>query len=60
MANDPIIQEIRDIRHAIEKECQGDSERYYQHLLSLQEKSAERLVRRQPKPLITSDQKKVS
>lgn len=58
MKNDPIVKEIRKIRHRIERECQNDPEKYFQRLQASQEKLVERLVCRQPKPLIRSDQKK--
>jgi len=55
MTEDPIVREVREIRHQIEKECQQDSEKYYQHLKTLQNKLAERLVSRHPKPLVTTE-----
>jgi hypothetical protein len=58
MTNDPIVQEVRKIRHTIERECQQDPAKYFQRLQASQEKLAGRLVCRQPKPLITVDQKK--
>lgn len=58
MTNDPIVKEVRKIRHMIERECQKDPEKYFQRLQASQKKLAGRLVRRQPKPLITTDQKK--
>ena len=60
MKNDPIVQEIRKIRHRIERECQYDPEKYFQRLQTSQEKLVERLVCRKPKPLIRADQKKAS
>lgn len=57
MTEDPIVREVREIRHQIEKECQQDSEKYYQHLKTLQNKFAERLVSRHPKPLVTTELK---
>ena len=57
MAEDPIVREVREIRHQIEKECQQDSEKCYQHLKTLQNKLAERLVSRHPKPLVTTELK---
>ncbi|MBL7177225.1 MAG: hypothetical protein ISS66_15485 [Desulfobacteraceae bacterium] len=57
MINDPIVQEVRNIRHQIEKECHQDPEKYYQHLKSLQEKLSERLVCRKPNPLPVAKQK---
>ncbi len=58
MTEDPIVREVRKIRHQIEKECQQDSEKYYQHLKTLQNKLAERLVSRHPKPLVTAELKR--
>jgi len=57
MIKDPIVQEVRDIRHRIEKECHQDPEKYYRHLKSLQEKLGERLVCRKPNPLPVAKQK---
>ena len=51
MKADPIVEEVRAIRHQLERETQLDAELYYQRLKTLQEKFAGRLVRRQPKPL---------
>ena len=51
MIKDPIVREVRDIRHRIEKECHHDPEEYYQYLKSLQEKLGERLVCRKPNPV---------
>ena len=59
MKNDPIVKEVRKIRHEIERECQQDPEKYYQRLKALQEKFVGRTVCRQPKPLVTSGQRKV-
>lgn len=58
MTNDPIVQEVRRIRHEIEQECNHDPDRYYQHLKSLQKKYPGRMIRRGPKPLITGKKKK--
>lgn len=33
MFKDPIIEEIRQIRHEIEAECSHDPQKYYEHLL---------------------------
>ena len=52
MAQDPIIKEIRKIRREIETECQNDSQKYYEHILKVQEKYHNRLVRRKPKPAL--------
>ncbi len=51
MKADPIVEEVRAIRHQLERETQQDAELYYQRLKTLQEKFSGRLVCRQPKPL---------
>lgn len=48
MFQDPIIKEIRKIRHDIETEYQNDSQKYYEHLEQLQKKYQDRIVRRKP------------
>lgn len=58
MAIDPIIRQVRQIRHAIDRECQQDPERYYRLLQGWQQKLTGRLVRRQPRPLATARRKK--
>jgi hypothetical protein len=57
MTKDPIVQEVRDIRYQIEKECQQDPEKYYKHLKSVQERFSDRLVCRKPNPLPVVKQK---
>ena len=52
MFNDPIISEIRNNRLKLEAEFQNDSQKYYDHLLEIQKKYSNRLVRRQPKPAL--------
>lgn len=52
MYQDPIIKEIRDIRHEIEKNCNNDSQEYYEYLRKIQKQYAERLVCRKPKPAL--------
>jgi hypothetical protein len=51
MKADPIVEEVRAIRHQLERETQRDPELYYQRLRTLQEEFSGRLVCRQPKPL---------
>ena len=58
MTSDPIVREVRKIRHEIEEECQQDPEAYYQRLKASQEQLANRLVRRQPKPLVPGEQRR--
>ena len=57
MKNDPVVKEIREIRHSIDKECEGDSQKYYQHLKKIQEKFTDRLVCRHPKHLTDASEK---
>ena len=59
MPEDPVVREVREIRHQIEKECHQDPEKYYQHLKTLQEKLGGRLVCRRPNPLPGVEQKAV-
>lgn len=49
MTYDPIIEEIRKIRHQIEAECENDAEKYFKHLEKIQTEYKQ-LVRRGPKP----------
>lgn len=53
MANDPIIQEIREIRRQIMAECDNDPEKLFQHYQKLQEELAKthKIVRGSPKKL---------
>jgi hypothetical protein len=55
MKADPIVEQVRAIRHQLERETQRDPELYYQRLRTLQQKLAGRLVCRQPKPLSTTE-----
>jgi len=57
MTQDPIVKEVRETRHQIDKECGHDPERYYQHFQKLQKKLEKRLVRREPNPLPVFKQK---
>ena len=50
MVRDPIIEEVRQVRHKIEAECKDDPQRYYEHIQQVQEKYQNRLVQRKPKP----------
>jgi len=58
MTSDPIVREVREIRHEIERECHQDPEKYYQHLKASQEKFVGRIVCGQPKPLVTAEKRK--
>ena len=52
MFQDPIIQEIRKIRHEIEADYQNDPQKYYIHLLEIQKKFSGSLIRSKPKPAL--------
>ena len=58
MTIDPIVREVREIRHEIDRECQHDPEKFYQYLKISQEKLLGRLVCRQPKPLVMAEKRK--
>jgi hypothetical protein len=51
MKADPIVDEVRAIRHQLEHETQQNPKLYYQRLMTLQQKLSARIVCRQPKPL---------
>ena len=59
MIKDPIVNEIREIRHKIESECRDDPEAFYEWLIASQQKLGKRLVRRQPKPLSVESMNKL-
>ena len=60
MKTDPIVKEVRRIRRQIEDEAQRDPDLFYQHLKKIQEPLSDRLVCRQPKPLLATKKKKVA
>ncbi|MFO1430573.1 MAG: hypothetical protein U1F76_10615 [Candidatus Competibacteraceae bacterium] len=49
MFDDPIIREIRQIRRNIEAEYDNNGDKFYEHILQIQQDCKNRLVRRQPK-----------
>jgi hypothetical protein len=49
---DPITEEVRQIRHEIEADCEDDPQKYYEHIRQVQEKYRHRLVQRKPKPAL--------
>jgi len=49
MFEDPIIREIREIRRNTEAEYDNNGDKYYEHILQVQQGHKNRLVRRQPK-----------
>ncbi len=52
MEQEPILKEIRRIRHEIEAECQNDPQKYYEHIQQVQKQYSNRLVRFKPKPAL--------
>ncbi len=56
MSRDPIIDEVRRIRHEIEAECQDDPHKYYEHVRGIQGQYKNRLVRRKPQPALPEHQ----
>jgi hypothetical protein len=48
---DIIVKEVRETRRQIEQEFGHDVDKYLRHVYEAQKKHADRLVRRQPKPL---------
>jgi hypothetical protein len=53
MYDDPIIQEIREIRRQIEGECGNDPAQYADFILREQAKHKDRLVCGKPVPITT-------
>ena len=49
MLRDPIIEEVREVRHKIETDCEDDPQKYFEHIQQLQEQYRNRLVSRKPK-----------
>ena len=54
MPSDPIIDEIRAVRHRISEEFDHDPKKLVEHYMKLQERHADRLVR-PPKPAPSQD-----
>lgn len=52
MHQEPILKEIRRIRHEIEAECQNDPQKYYEHIQEVQKQYSNKLVRFKPKPVL--------
>jgi len=52
MLRDPIIEEVRQIRHKIETDCEDNPQKIYEHILQVQEKYRNRLVKHEPKPAL--------
>lgn len=54
MQRDAVVDDVRKVRRAIEAECGNDPRKYYEHLIELQEKDKQRLVRRAPRPALAA------
>jgi hypothetical protein len=52
MLSDPILEEIRQVRHQIEVDCHDDPQILYEYLCRIQAKYSDRLVRRYPQPAL--------
>lgn len=52
MEQEPILKEIRRIRHEIEAECQNDPQKYYEHIQQIQKQYSNRLVSFKPRPAL--------
>ena len=51
MRKDAIVEEVRRIRHEIERECQRNPDKLFEHFQTSQRKLGNRLVCRSPNPL---------
>jgi len=52
MIKDPVVEEVRRVRKAIEAACGNDPVKYAEHLRQVEQKYADRLVRLGPKPAL--------
>jgi len=59
MDQDPIITEIRKIRHQIEADCKNNPDKYFERLQKIQQ-DRKKLVRRKPKPRLVVKNKPLS
>lgn len=55
MIKDPIVDEIRQTRIAIDRECNNDPKVYFEHIVKLQNRYKKRLVRRRPRNLTQAE-----
>ena len=53
---DPIVEEVRQVRHQIEADCEDNPDKFYEHIRQEQEKYRNRLVQRKPKPVLKKQQ----
>jgi hypothetical protein len=57
MRSDPIVDEVRRVRHEIERKCGSDPEAFYRHLRKIQQSLGARVVCRKPRRLAISMRK---
>jgi len=51
MIKDPVVEEVRKVRHQIEEEFGSNIKKHIEHIYEEQRKHPERLVSRQPRML---------
>ena len=49
--NDPIVEEVRDIRSQLMKECDNDFDKLAERLAEIEKQHADKVVHRKPVPL---------
>jgi hypothetical protein len=54
MRDDPIVEETRTARHELDAEFGGDMSALWKYLKQLESENAERLVRLEPRPPLTT------
>jgi hypothetical protein len=54
---DPIVEETREARKQLDAEFGGDLHRLYAYLREIEHENADRVVRLEPKPAVTSHRK---
>lgn len=54
---DPIVEETREARRQLDAEFGGDLDRLYAYLIEIEHENAERVVRLEPKPVVTGQRK---
>jgi hypothetical protein len=54
---DPIVEETREARRQLDAEFGGDLDRLYAYLREIERDNADRVVRLDPKPAVTSQRK---
>jgi len=50
---DPIVEETREARRQLDAEFGGDLHRLYAYLREIEQESADRVVKLEPKPVVT-------